>query len=527
MADLIVINSKIWTADPAKPFAEAMAVLDDRIIAVGSNKEILKFKSEKTRILDRPGELILPGFIDSHLHFLQGGFSLSSVQLKDAQTKEEFIQRIKDFAANMQPGEWMLEGNWDHENWGGEMPTCQWIDEYTSNNPVFIIRSDGHMALANSAAMKVAGITKDIQEPVGGEIERFPDGQASGVFKDNAMSLISNHIPDYTPDQYRKALTAAMAHVAAQGVTSVHHMGTLEDYEVFKEMLESDGLKTRIYATAPLSQYKTILEKQKELGLENPWLKLNGAKIFADGSLGSKTAAFMDPFLDEPDERGLLMDDPENMLKGILAADKAGLQVVVHAIGDRANHIILDFYEEAIQQNGEKDRRFRIEHAQHLLAEDIVRFEELGVIGSMQPWHLMDDGKWAERSIGTERAKTTYCFRSLLDAGATLAFGSDWFVAPPVPLAGIYAALTRQVLDGSKPDGWVPEEKITLEEALIGYTLNGAYASFDEDLKGSLEEGKLADFIILDTDLFTIDPMDIKSVSVINTYVGGVEVFSK
>lgn len=235
----------------------------------------------------------------------------------------------------------------------------------------------------------------------------------------------------------------------------------------------------------------------------------------------------MDPFLDEPDERGLLMDDPENMLKGILAADKAGLQVVVHAIGDRANHIILDFYEEAIQQNGEKDRRFRIEHAQHLLAEDIVRFEELGVIGSMQPWHLMDDGKWAERSIGTERAKTTYCFRSLLDAGATLAFGSDWFVAPPVPLAGIYAALTRQVLDGSKPDGWVPEEKITLEEALIGYTLNGAYASFDEDLKGSLEEGKLADFIILDTDLFTIDPMDIKSVSVINTYVGGVEVFSK
>ncbi len=527
MADLIVINSKIWTADPAKPFAEAMAVLDDRIIAVGSNKEILKFKSEKTRILDRPGELILPGFIDSHLHFLQGGFSLSSVQLKAAQTKEEFIQRIKDFAANMQPGEWMLEGNWDHENWGGEMPTCQWIDEYTSDNPVFIIRSDGHMALANSAAMKVAGITKDIQEPVGGEIERFPDGQASGVFKDNAMSLISNHIPDYTPDQYRKALTAAMAHVAAQGITSVHHMGTLEDYEVFKEMLESDGLKTRIYATAPLSQYKTILEKQKELGLENPWLKLNGAKIFADGSLGSKTAAFMDPFLDEPDERGLLMDDPENMLKGILAADKAGLQVVVHAIGDRANHIILDFYEEAIQQNGEKDRRFRIEHAQHLLAEDIVRFEELGVIGSMQPWHLMDDGKWAERSIGTERAKTTYCFRSLLDAGATLAFGSDWFVAPPVPLAGIYAALTRQVLDGSKPDGWVPEEKITLEEALIGYTLNGAYASFDEDLKGSLEEGKLADFIILDTDLFTIDPMDIKSVSVINTYVGGVEVFSK
>ncbi|MFC2117701.1 amidohydrolase [Bacteroidota bacterium] len=527
MADLLIINSKIWTANPAQPFAEAMAISDDKIIAVGNTKEILKYKTDETEVLDKPGELILPGFIDSHVHFLQGGFGLSSVQLKDAPTKEEFINRIKEFSKTMDTGEWMLEGNWDHKNWGGELPTCDWIDEFTKDIPVFLSRSDGHMALANTAAMKAAGISKDIEEPVGGDIERLPNGNPSGIFKDNAMSMISRYIPDYSKEQYRKALKAAMTHVSAQGVTSVHHMGKLSDYEVFKTMLETEGLTTRIYCTAPLPQYETILEKQKELGLNNPWLKLNGAKIFADGSLGSKTAAFFDPYLDEPDESGLLMDDPDNMLKGILAADKAGLQLIVHAIGDRANNIILNLYEEAIKQNGEKDRRFRIEHVQHLHTNDIARYGKLGVIGSMQPWHLMDDGRWAERSIGEGRAKTTYCFRSLLDSGATLAFGSDWFVAPPVPLTGIYAAVTRQVLDGSKPDGWVPEEKIKLEEALIGYTMNGAYASFEENIKGSLEPGKLADFVVLDQDLFSIDALHITDVKVLCTYVGGTRVFEK
>ena len=527
MADLIIINSKIWTADPAQPFAEAMAVEGDKIVAVGSTKEILKYKKDETKVLDKPGELILPGFIDSHLHFLDGGFSLSSVQLKDAQSKEEFISRVKSFAKDMNSGEWMLLGYWDHENWGGEMPNCEWIDEFTKDIPVFLRRCDGHMALANTAAMNAAGLTEAVKEPVGGEIGRFDNGHPSGIFKDNAMPLISSHIPEFSMEQSLKAMTAASEYVASHGLTSVHHMGTLSDYHVFKTALEAKQMQTRIYATAPLSQFETILEKQKELGLENPMLKLNGAKIFADGSLGSKTAAFFDPYLDEPDESGLLMDDPENWRKGILAADKAGLQVVVHAIGDKANNIILNFYEECIAKNGEKDRRLRIEHVQHLHPNDIMRFEELGVIASMQPWHLMDDGRWAERTIGKERAKTAYCLRSLLDNGAILAFGSDWFVAPPVPLLGIYAAVTRLVLDGSKPDGWVPEEKITLEEALIGYTLNGAYTSFDEDIKGSLEVGKLADFIVLDNDLFTIDPEQIIDVNVLYTYLGGAEISRK
>lgn len=521
MADLILTHTKIWTANPEQPFAEAMAITDQKITAVGSNKEIMKLKGPETEVLDARGELIVPGFIDSHLHFLEGGFSLSSVQLKDAQSKDEFTKRIGDFARGMHTGEWMLLGYWDHENWGGELPNCQWIDALTSEIPVFLSRSDGHMALANTAAMRAAGITANTEEPEGGEIVRFADGRPSGIFKDNAMALISNHIPDYSPLQYSKALDAAMTYVAAQGVTSVQHMGSLSDFDVFKKKQDEGGLITRIYATAPLWSYQKILERKTSLDPNDPWLKLNGAKIFADGSLGSKTAYFNEPYADAPEERGLLMDEPEHMLEGILAADRAGLQVVVHAIGDAANHLILDYYEEAIRQNGPRDRRFRIEHAQHLLPEDVKRFGELGIIASMQAWHLMDDGRWAERSIGQERAKTTYCFRSLLDSGATLAFGSDWFVAPPIPLEGIYASLTRRVLDGSKPDGWVPEEKISLEEALLAYTKNAAFASFEESLKGSLELGKLADFVVLSRDLFSIPESEILNTTILQTFVGG------
>lgn len=526
MADLIVINSKIWTANTELPFAEAMAVKDGQILAVGSNSDILKFKNSDTEVLDKPGELILPGFIDSHLHFLTGGFALSSVILKDAQTKEEFVRRIKSFASGMNDGEWMLEGFWDHKNWGGELPTRQWIDDFTGDIPVFISRSDGHMALANTAALKAAGIDKNTKDVDGGEIERDENGSPTGIFKDNAMPLVSNHIPDYSPEQYSNALDAAMAYVAKQGVTSVHHMGTMADFEVFKTKQDSGGLKTRIYSTAPLWDYEKILERKSQLDDNDPWLKLNGAKIFADGSLGSKTAYFQEPYLDDPDESGLLMDDPEHMLEGILKADSLGLQIVVHAIGDKANHFILDFYEKAIIQNGKRDRRMRIEHAQHLLPEDISRFGELGVIASMQPWHLMDDGRWAEKTLGVERAKNSYSFRSLLDSGATLAFGSDWFVAPPVPLAGLYAAVTRQVLDGSKPEGWIPSEKITLEEALRAYTIDAAFASFEEGVKGSLEVGKLADFVVLDRDLFSIDAMELNDAVVLWTFVGGVCMFT-
>jgi predicted amidohydrolase YtcJ len=526
-ADLIVAHADILADATDTTRFEAMAIKGDTILALGSNQEIKKYQGENTRVIDAGGKLVLPGFIDSHVHFLQGGISLSSVILKTAATKEDFIARIRDFARTVKPGEWILEGNWDHQNWGGELPAREWIDRYTPDNPVFISRSDGHMALANSAALKAAGIDRNVGDVEGGEIGRSESGELTGIFRDNAMSLISNHIPDYTPDQYDRALDAAMKYVSSNGVTSVDHMGSIGDIEVFQRALKAGRLITRIYATAPIPSWKRILEKISETSADDRWLQCGGAKIFADGSLGSHTAAFTDPYTDDPGTSGLLMDEEQNMLAQILTADSAGLQVVVHAIGDRANHMILNLYEETIRRHGPRDRRFRIEHAQHLLPSDIPRFRELGVIASMQPWHLTDDGRWAEKSIGPDRIRTTYCFRSLLDAGATLAFGSDWYVAPPVPLEGIQAAVTRQTLDGAYPDGWVPVEKITVREALIAYTSNAAYASFGENRKGTLKPGKLADFVMLDRDIFHISPATISDAKVLMTVVGGKTVYLK
>ena len=525
MADLIITNASILP-DASKPeFFEAMAVKGDTILAIGSAKEIGKYQDKNTEVIDAGSRLVLPGFIDSHVHFLQGGLSLSSVLLKDAKTREEFIGRIQEFAKTLKPGEWILEGNWDHQNWGGELPAKEWIDQYTPDNPVFVSRSDGHMALANSAALRAAGLDRKIKDIDGGSIERNGTGELTGIFRDNAMGLVSRHIPDYSADQYDRALEEAMKYVASNGVTSVHHMGSIGDIEVFQRALKAGSLITRIYATAPIPAWKEIQLKIRETSADDKWLKCGGAKIFADGSLGSHTAAFTEPYTDDETTTGLLVDSEENMLKDILTADSAGLQVIVHAIGDRANHLVLNYYEEAIRKNGPRDRRFRIEHAQHLQPADIPRFKELGVIPSMQPWHQMDDGRWAERSIGRFRIKTTYCFRSLLDAGAQLAFGSDWYVAPPVPLEGIYAAATRQTLDGRYPGGWVPEEKIGVDEALKAYTIGAAYASFDEKRKGTLDPGKLADFIILDRDITRLPPEEIRNVKVVRTVVGGRTVF--
>ncbi|TSA36635.1 MAG: amidohydrolase [Porphyromonadaceae bacterium] len=525
-ADMILINGNILADASEMGRFEAMAVKGDTILALGTNREIEKYQDKNTKVIDAGGKLVVPGFIDSHVHFLQGGISLSSVMLKDAKTKEEFISRIRDFAKTVKPGEWILEGNWDHQNWGAELPVREWIDQYTPDNPLFVSRSDGHMALANTAALKAAGVNRNVKDIEGGSIERSAGGELTGIFRDNAMALISSHIPDYSADQYDRGLEAAMKYVASNGVTSVDHMGTIADIGVFQRALKAGRLITRIYSTALIPDYKRIQEKMKETGQDDRWLKAGGAKIFADGSLGSHTAAFAEPYSDDPSTSGLLMYGEKNMLAQVLMADSAGLQVVVHAIGDRANHLVLNFYQEAIRKNGPRDRRFRIEHAQHLLPSDIPRFKELGVIASMQPWHLTDDGRWAEKSIGPERIKTTYCFRSLLHAGATLAFGSDWYVAPPVPLEGIQAAVTRQTLDGANTGGWVPAEKITVQEALIAYTINGAYASFDEHRKGTLEPGKLADFVILDRDIFSIPHETIKDTKVIMTVVGGKVVYN-
>jgi len=524
---LAIINGTVWTGDPSKPWAEALALSGERIAAVGSTSEITKLTDASTRIIDAHGGMMAPGFIDSHVHFLSGGMNLASVQLRDARTPAEFISRIKAFAATVSPGTWITGGDWDHENWGGELPKSSWIDSVTPNNPVWINRLDGHMALANGAAMRAAKLPPTGGDVSGGTIVRDATGHPSGVFKDNAQDLIDGAVPDPAPLMLDRALDAAMTYVAERGVTSVDHMGTWSDLAVFERAHQSGKLRTRIYAAVPLSTWAKLRDTVAARGRGDSWLRIGALKGFVDGSLGSHTAAMMQPFTDAPSDSGLLVNTPEDLYSWTSNADKSGLHVIVHAIGDRAINLQLNIFERVERENGARDRRFRIEHAQHIAPADIPRFAQLGVIPSMQPYHAIDDGRWAEKVIGAERAKTTYAFRSLRDSGARLAFGSDWFVAPPTPLEGIYAAVTRRTLDGKRPDGWIPEQKIGVEDALRAYTTGGAYASFDESEKGSLTVGKLADVVVIDRDLTKIPPETIGEARIMYTIVGGRVVFGR
>jgi predicted amidohydrolase YtcJ len=403
----------------------------------------------------------------------------------------------------------------------------------TPAHPVWINRLDGHMALANSAALAAAGVTAGTADVDGGEIVRDAGGVPTGVLKDNAMALVNRAEPLPGPEMQDRALDAAMSYVAQQGVTSVHHMGSWDDLATFERARQAGRLTTRVYAAVPLHTWEQLRDTLAARGGSrgNEWLRIGGLKGFVDGSLGSKTAAFHEPFTDAPGDRGLLVSTPEALHRLISGADRAGLHVMVHAIGDRANGMLLDIFERVARENGpraaERGRRFRIEHAQHLAPADIPRFRQLGVIPSMQPYHAIDDGRWAERVIGAERSRTTYAFRDLLDAGAGLTFGSDWFVAPPTPLEGIYAAVTRRTLDDANPAGWVPEQKITVQEALVAYTRSAAFASFDEHSKGTLQAGRLADLVVLDRNLIRIAPESIRDARVMMTVVGGTVVWER
>ena len=526
---VVLVNGRVWTGDATRPSAEAVAISGERISAVGSTEEIRK-AAGSANVIDLGGAFVVPGFTDSHVHFLDGGFRLASVQLRNARTPAEFVSRIKAFAARVPAGAWITGGDWDHTLWGGELPRRDWIDAITPDNPVWINRLDGHMALANSAALKAAGVSDDAKDVSGGEIVRDARGRPTGLLKDNAMALVESKVPSPGKDMEDRALAAAMKYVAAQGVTSVHNMGTWEELDVFARAAARHELRTRIYAAVPLSTWSRLRDAvaSRQFGGDGrgtEWLRVGALKGFMDGSLGSHTAAFHQPFTDAPSDRGLFVNKPEDMYAWVSGADKAGLHVMIHAIGDRANATVLDIFERVARENGVRDRRFRIEHAQHLAPADIQRFKPLGIIASMQPYHAIDDGRWADKVIGPERSRTTYAFRSLLDAGTRLAFGSDWYVAPPTPLEGIYAAVTRRTLDDRNPDGWVPEQKIAVEDALRAYTTGGAYASFDEREKGMIAPGMLADITVIDRDLRDIAPVDIRSAKVLRTIVGGETVY--
>ncbi|MDZ7632071.1 MAG: amidohydrolase [Gemmatimonadaceae bacterium] len=523
---LAVINARIWTGVSARPWAEALAVDSaGRISAVGTTEQVSR--QGALTVIDAKGQMVVPGFIDAHVHFIEGGFGLASVQLRDARTKEEFIARIRDHARTLPRGAWITNGDWDHVNWGGELPRRDWIDSVTPHNPVWINRLDGHMNLANSLALQAAGLTRAAPDVPGGEVVRDASGELTGVLKDNAQDLVARHIPPPSVVVEDRALDAAMEYVASYGVTSVHNMGTFRDLAVFSRAHGTPRQMTRIYAVTPLADWARLRDTIAVRGRGDDWLRIGGLKGFVDGSLGSHTAAMQDGFTDTPSEKGFFVTPPESLYTYTLGADQAGLQVLVHAIGDRAIATQLDIFARVAKANGARDRRFRIEHAQHIGARDLPRFSRLGVIPSMQPYHAIDDGRWAETVIGADRASRTYAFRSLLDNKAALAFGSDWFVAPPRPLEGIYAAVTRRTLDDRHPNGWVPAQKITVEQALQAYTAGSAYAGFDEANRGTLQIGMLADFAILDRDITTIAPELIREVKVMRTVVGGRTVFER
>jgi predicted amidohydrolase YtcJ len=542
-ADLIVSNAKVWTVDPGRPSAQAVAVLRDRIVMVGSNESAAAWRGPKTTVIDARGRLLMPGFNDSHVHFVDGGRQLESVQLNDATSAGEMARRIAAYLVKAPKGEWVTGGDWDETKWSpARFPTKELIDPVTGNTPAFLSRYDGHMGLANSAALRLAGISADTPDPSGGTIVRDAHGQPTGALKDAAMDLMWRTIPPLSHDQRMRAVTRALSHAAALGVTSVQHMvADYEDIAVYGELLERGELTTRIYA-APLI---TKVDDQVKIGVRHafggPYLRIGALKAFADGSLGSRTAYFFEPFGDEPANRGLLSDEmqPLSLMRDrMMKADAAGLQLCTHAIGDRGISTILDLYAEVAAAHklsgadapdapglGLADRRWRIEHAQHMAEKDFDRMARLHVIASVQPYHAIDDGRWAEARIGHDRASRTYAFRTFLNHGVRLAFGTDWDVAPLNPMLGLYAAVTRATLDGKHPEGWFPEQKLTVAEAVEAYTMGSAYAEFQEQEKGSISPGKLADMVLLSDDIFSIDPVRIRDVRVLETIVGGKVVF--
>ncbi len=535
-ADLVLVNGKVWTVNRARPEAEAVAVWRDRILAVGTSAEIQALAGPKTRVIDLKGRRVLPGFYDSHVHLLGSGQRLGEVALKDAKDEAEFGRCLREFDQKLPRDRWLLGGEWDHDRtFGGRLPTAELLDKYVPDRPVFLRRYDGHMAVANSRVLAMAGITAKTADPPGGVVYRKPGTrEPSGLLRDNAMGLVDALVPAPSETEIIEAVRAALAEARQVGVTSVQDMDgsgpatrrTL--FRVYQQLARDGKLTLRVDLRWPLGDWETLAKMGVEADFGDDWVKIGGLKGFVDGSLGSSTAKFFEPYLNEPGSTGVYVTPLDKLRRDITAADRAGLSVAVHAIGDRANAEMLDIFAEVAKVNGPRDRRFRIEHAQHLRPQDYGRFKELGVIASMQPYHAIDDGRWAEGRIGAKRCASSYAFRSLLDAGAKLAFGSDWSVAPLSPILGIDAAVNRRTLDGKDPNGWFPEQRIGVAEAVEAYTLASAYAAFQEKDRGSIEAGKLADLVVLSRDILAEKERDhIAETAVTLTVVGGKVVYEQ
>lgn len=528
MADLVLFNGKIFTVDASQPWAQAVAIRDGKFVAVGKDEEIKKLVGKNTEVIDLQGKLALPGFNDAHLHFTSGGLYLLGIDLRPARDEKEFVSILKEYIYKVPKGEWITGGNWDHENWPSKKhPRKELIDAVSPDHPVLVQRLDGHMALANSLALKLAGITRDTPSPEGGEIVKDKiTGEPTGILRDTATDLVGAVIPPLSREKRERAIRAAMRHAQELGVTSVQDNSSREDLEIYQELLKKGELGVRINAWRNADGWADFSRIGIQAAYGDPFLRLGTVKLFVDGSMGAGTALFFDPYADDPSTSGLPIHSQANLNELVRNADRAGLQIAAHAIGDKANAWILEAFARARKENGPHETRHRVEHAQVVRAQDLVRFRELGVIASIEPSHCIDDMRWAEKRIGA-RVADAYRFASFLKSGVRLAFGTDWDVEPLDPRLGLYAAVSRELPAGGPEGGWHAEEKLSMAQAIEMYTLGSAYAEFQEKVKGSVTTGKFADLVVMAANLFEISKKEILETPVAMTVLAGKIVFKK
>lgn len=525
------LHGRIYTNDPKHPWAEAMAIRDEKILCIGSISQIMLDcgAAESQDVVQLKGSFVMPGFNDAHSHLGGAGRDKLNLALNDATSVDDLLKRVKAAAEKRQPGDWILGSGWDQSRWADpQYPTRLELDQAAPNNPVFLDHVSGHIGIANSLALKHAEINADTPNPPGGTIGRFADGEPNGLLEENAKSMVTQRIPDPSDADRKQGIQLVFTELAQNGVTSVQDFSSWDDYLAYMDLKKQNKLTVRITEWLPFTASTDDLQNMRsEAGTTDPWLRTGALKGFIDGALGTHTAALLAPYSDDPSTSGMLTIDPEKLKAMAIERDRLGFQLAFHAIGDKANRVALDTFESVLRVNPPRDRRDRIEHAQVVAPEDMPRFAKLQVIASMQPCHETNDMRWAEQRLGPERSKGAYAWKSLQDAGAKLAFGTDYDVEPINPLRGLYACVTREAIDGGPPGGWIPQEKLPVDDCIRAYTSGSAYAEFMDGKKGELEVGEFADFVILSQDLTKISPRDFLKTEILRTVVGGKTVYQR
>ncbi len=525
-ADVIFVHGNIYLGTGSSR-AQALAVRGERIQAVGSETEIIALKGPETRVIDLGGKFVMAGFNDAHMHLVDAGFQMLNVNLVGVKSLAEFRERVRAKVAAAAPGEWILGGGWDHTLWPvKETPSRSDLDDISAGHPILLDRTDGHIAIANSRALELAHITKETQAPAGGKIDRDAKGVSTGIVRETAIGLVAAVIPRPTPERRKQAAEVGLRELAKWGVTSAqdNSSDSWESYQTFRELKQEGKLTARIDEWLPFATPVAELQKYRDEAQGDSMLRVGMLKAFMDGSLGSRTAAMLEPFADDPKNSGIPRYKQEELNAMAVERAKAGFQLGFHAIGDRGVQMALDAFAEAGKTSDAHDRRFRIEHAQVTAPGQIERFKQLGLIASMQPCHLLTDMNWAQDRLGERRAAHSYAWAEFLQHGVPLAFGTDFPVEAVNPLRGLYAAVTRKSEDGKRE--YFPEQKLTIAQAIDAYTRGSAFAEFAEKDKGALASGMLADFIVLDRDLSAIPPAEILKTKVLRTVVGGKTVYS-